>query len=85
MPSLNVVALEIRRTAAGRAPGRTCPRCRRTGEWAAVREQRRLRVLGTDVGRVSNRELVACRACGCTLPAGWREAQRAPSPTPVPA
>lgn len=85
MPSLKVVTWEIRRTAAGRVPVRTCPRCRRRGEWSAVRERRRLRVLGTGVGSVRDRQLVACRACGCALPAGWREAQGEPSATPVPA
>jgi len=85
MPNLNLVTWQIRRTAAGKVPGRTCPRCRRVGEWSAVRERRRLQVLGTGVGRVTGRDLIACRACGCALPAGWREAQRAPSPTPVPA
>jgi len=85
MPNLMLVAWEIRRTSTGRVPGRTCPRCRRSGEWSAVHERRRLRLLGLAVGRTGSRELVACRSCGCALPAGWREAQRAPSPTPVPA
>ena len=85
MPNLTLVAWEIRRTSTGRVPGRTCPRCRRTGTWSAVRERRRLRLLGLAVGGVSRRDLVACHSCGCALPADWREAQSDPSPTPVPA
>ncbi len=82
MPNLNIVAWEIRRTSAGKVPGRECPRCRRTGAWSAVRERRRLQILGTSVGRVGTRELIACCSCGCALPAGWRAAQASPSAWP---
>ena len=85
MPNLNLVTWEIRRTSTGKAPGRTCPSCRRAGQWSAVREQRRLRVLGTGVGRQGTRDLVACCSCGCALPAGWRAAQAVPPARPVPA
>ncbi len=80
-----LVGLETHHTAAGRVASRTCPRCRLTGDWSAVHEHRSVRLLGVTVGRVGARDLVACRSCGCALPAGWREAQRAPSATPVPA
>ncbi|HMS61011.1 MAG TPA: hypothetical protein PKD63_01945 [Solirubrobacteraceae bacterium] len=85
MPNLHLVSWEIRRIAAGKAADRTCPRCRRTGSWSAVRERRRLHVLGAGVGRVTGRDLVACCGCGCALPAGWRPAQTEPSARPVPA
>ena len=85
MPNLRLVTWEISRTSTGSVAGCACPRCRSTGEWSAIRERRRLHVLGTGVGRVTGRDLVACRACGCALPAGWRPAQSEPSARPVPA
>jgi hypothetical protein len=86
MPDLRLVAWQISRTASTeRAAGQSCPRCRTQAEWSPLEERRRLTVLGAGVGRVLRRELVACRACGTTLPAARRRAQRLPSPHPVPA
>ena len=85
MPNLSLVAWEIRRTSAGKVAPRACPRCRRTGQWSAVRERRRLQVLGTGVGRGGTRDLIACGGCGCSMPAGWRAAQVEPAARPVPA
>jgi hypothetical protein len=86
MPRLNLVRWEIDRTSSGRMRGtQRCPRCRVDGLWAVVQERRRLQLLGTGVGRWSTSDQVDCRACGCSLPAGWRAAQDEPSPAPVPA
>jgi len=86
MTRLKLVQWEIDRHSAGRR-GRTqrCPRCHVDGLWAAVEERRRLRVLGTGVGRWATNDLVACGSCGCALPAGWRAAQEAPAALPEPA
>ena len=86
MTHLSLVRWEINRSAAGRMRGtQRCPRCHVDGLWSAVEERRRLRLLGTGVGRWATNHLVACRTCGCALPAGWRAAQDAPSAAPEPA
>lgn len=86
MPRLNLVQWEINRKAVGsRVGSHKCPRCRMRSEWSAVEERRRLHVLGAGVGPWARNDLVACRECGCALPAGWREAQLEMPSSPVPA
>jgi hypothetical protein len=83
MPVRSLIAWDVERTGLGGAAGRDCPSCGERDAWETVREQRRLRIAGTAVGRSLTRSLIACGACGCALPAGWREAQRWPSATPA--
>ena len=86
MPRLSLVQWEIDRSSAGRMRGtQRCPRCHVDGLWSAVEERRRLRLLGAGVGGWATNDLVACRSCGCSLPAGWRAAQDEPAAVPVPA
>lgn len=82
MPAL--IAWDVERTTnADPAQGRACPSCGETEAWEGLREARRLRIAGAAVGRPAERDLVRCGGCGCALPAGWREAQRWPTPTPA--
>ena len=85
MTRMSLVQWEISRKAVGpRTGSHKCPSCRMRSEWSAVEERRRLRVLGAGVGPWTRNDLVACRECGCALPAGWREAQLEPSSAPSP-
>jgi hypothetical protein len=83
MPVSPLIAWDVERTGLGAAAVRACPSCGERDAWESLREERRLRIAGTAVGRTAIRRLVACGACGCALPAGWREAQRWPTATPA--
>lgn len=82
MPAL--IHWDVERTELGAAQHRACPSCGEREAWEGLREARRLRIAGAAVGRSAERQLVRCGGCGCALPAGWREAQRWPTPTPTP-
>jgi len=83
---LSLVGWEIDRNDGGRMRGtQRCPRCHVDGLWSTVEVRRRLRLFGTGVGGWTTSDVVACRTCGCALPAGWRAAQDAPAAVPEPA